>query len=170
MSMIAGLLGFPVLAESRAWSHELCPKVIPFLYDLCFLFFRFVVAVSLERLVAIKFPLQARIYLKRRRIVSAIILVWTLSAAMTAYLNLAFVRTYHYCSGTQVFVHNIPIVDKKVSMIYSSPLKYYYEVSLYLSIFLIIIAPTVLLLLVNSCLIVSLKLQKQLLDIFWLQR
>ncbi len=159
--MIAGLLGFSDLAESRAWCRELCPKVVPFLYDPCFLFFRFVVAVSMERLVAIKFPLQARIYLKRRRIVSAIILVWSLSAAMTAYENLAFVRTYHYCNGTQIFVHNLPIVDKSVSMLYSSSLLYYYGISLYLSIFLIIIAPTILLLVVNSCLIVSLKRQKQ---------
>ena len=89
--------------------------------------FRFIVAVTVERLIAIKFPLQAHIYLQKRRIYIAIFAIFLSSYLVTFYQNLAFVREYLYCQDTQVYIVNLFITDNRIMHKYSSSLIAYYK-------------------------------------------
>ncbi len=112
---------------------------------------------TIERLVAIKFPLQARFYWKPWKLGTVIVSIFCLSFVITFYHHLAYrMIPYVLCHGTQLVFAGMPTTGLPGA---SEGFKLYIEVSTWLSILFIIICPLIALTSLNIGLIFVLKIQ-----------
>lgn len=115
--------------------------------------YRLAVSIATERFIAVRFPLHAAVYLKRRRILLAIVCIYV-SALL---LNIHFVFQLRVVS---VAVCNSNVTSIRMSQARESSEPFLYNFSMYsLGTFIITaqIVPLALLIILNTLLVVSLR-------------
>lgn len=123
-----------------------------------FLNFRLAVAVTVERLIAIRYPLKARFVMRKGIIVAAIILIAIVSFVVTSYyLFWLYPIQYYSCQN--------PL--KKLYRLYGDPKLWYYgHISRYLHSILCSLVPVILLFVFNASLVYHLHRNQALMSKF----
>lgn len=135
--------------------------------------FRFVLAVTIERLVAIRFPLRAKYFWTKFRLVLVIVILAVLSNALTSYHHFAYEnQRFQLCNNTQVFYQRMPVTKLVVNVTNNQTgqreqrptypaLKIYVQASTITCSVLVVAIPLVALIALNICLVLTLQVQQR---------